>query len=245
MHRSYVPKEWIDAFIVDERHELPQDAITRFYSVLRVKPDESVAVFDGCGRQVVGIISKITANFIKAELLFTPLSNPEIVLVQAAIEEAKITETIQRGVEYGVDRFIIFFAERSDPYILSKLEKRLDRLMRIAQDASRQSERMYIPSIATVSSLKDVVQQTIDNMGLGVFGDPQSSQKFSEILRRQWPFKKPFWIVVGPEGGLSSSECDRLSEAGLTGVQWAPYVLRSELAGLSAIAIFNAINGRA
>jgi len=206
MHRSYVSKAWIDAFIINEHERLPSDVETRFFSVLRIKPDEVVAVFDGDGRQIMGTLKKNQgAYFINAQLINKSRISPEIVVIQAAIDEAKLSQTIQRGCELGVDRFIIFSGERSVGFCLGKLEKRRERLESIAQDAARQSERFFIPTIAFVPALRDVILCTADK-GIGLFGDVTGNVLLSRLLAQKNLSDAPCYICVGPEGGLSAHE---------------------------------------
>lgn len=128
MHRAFVTKEWIDDFIIDNLHALPPETVVRFFSVLRIKPDEVVAVFDGQGRQVVGILSHDKkaqkATFKQASLERYERLSPKIELIQAAIEEKKLAETIQRGCEIGVDVFTIFNAKRSDAFCFKKAKEK-------------------------------------------------------------------------------------------------------------------------
>lgn len=246
MHRSYVSKEWIDSFINNNNHPLPAEVVSRFISVLRIKADEPVAVFDGHGRQVVGFLINNKHQIIFAEPKIEVLSpnKSKIILVQAAIEESKMAETIRRGCEYGVDEFIIYNASRSEKYCYNKLLAKKERLMRLSQDACRQSERFFIPEIHFIESITTILktQQTGD---LGVYGDARENKRLSSILREHGALQGDFYIVVGPEGGLTEDEALHLSKAGFIGVIWAPFILRSELAALAAIAIVHAFGGRA
>lgn len=249
MHRSYVPKSWIDAFIIDEEHPLPKDVEERFFAVVRVKADEEVAVFDGDGREIIGAVKKIApregAHFVGARLCTKPRNLPEIVVIAAAIDDAKLAQTIQRGCEYGVDRFIIFAADKSEKFCFGKLEKRQDRLMRIAEDAARQSGRYFLPKLEFVNSLDDVVRCAEKNCGLKIFGDVAENKLLSHHLKNQNLNEQPCYIAVGPEGGLSAREISQLRAAGFVGVIWAPHVLRAELASLAAVTLINAHLGRA
>jgi 16S rRNA (uracil1498-N3)-methyltransferase len=47
-------------------------------------------------------------------------------------------------------------------------------------------------------------------------------------------------LLVGPEGGLAPEELERLEASGSTGLRLGPRVLRSETAGLAAIAALQA-----
>lgn len=246
MHRCYVSKKWLDDFLQCQNVNLPPDVVTRFFSIVRVKPDEEIAVFDGEGREIIGTLKKTPAGavLLLSKIRQEPPPTPEIILVQAAVELAKLEQTIQRGCEFGVDRFIIVESDRSEQYCLGKIEKKLDRLVRIAEDAARQSMRLYIPAIAVSLSLHDVMREVTKSKGFGLVGDVSPAQTLSHALRGH-AHDAPIFIAVGPEGGFSPQEIKAFKEAGFLSVSWAPYVLRSELAGLAAVAIINAFLGRA
>jgi 16S rRNA (uracil1498-N3)-methyltransferase len=249
MHRSYLPKNWIDTFLIDENTPLPQEAFTRFFSILRIRPDEKVAVFDGYGREIIGFLrlskSNKWAHFTNAKLTITKPGNTKVVLVQSALHETKLLETIKRGSEYGVDQFIVVAAERNETFIYHKLLNKRERFIRVAQDACRQSGRLFIPSIDFVDSLGLVFKNLMKDPYIAVFGEVNQDCLLSAVLQKEKLFDKNFYIAVGPEGGFSTKERQELISNGFLAVQWAPFTLRSELASLAAIAIFNSFMGRA
>jgi 16S rRNA (uracil1498-N3)-methyltransferase len=50
-------------------------------------------------------------------------------------------------------------------------------------------------------------------------------------------------LVVGPEGGLGSRDVASLAEAGFHGLRLGPRILRTETAGLAALAALQALHG--
>ena len=181
MHRAFVEKTWMDSYLDDEHSALPHEVEMRFFKILRIKPQEKVAVFDGLGRQVSGILAKDghKAYFIKSELCKDAMPKPAIVLMQAAIEEPKMSETIKRGTEFGVDKFVIFNAEYSERYCYEKLIKRHERLKLLAIDACRQSGRLFVPQIIFYDSLSMAIAAKNEN-SLGFFGDPGAKDLLSD-----------------------------------------------------------------
>ncbi|HXW52669.1 MAG TPA: RsmE family RNA methyltransferase [Myxococcota bacterium] len=247
MHRSYVAKEWIDSFLVDPKTPLPKDAEQRFFLVVRIAKNETVAVFDGFGREIRGVLDKSAnhAVFRAATMIEAQPVKTEIVLIQAAIAYTKMEETIRRGVEYGVDRFIIVAAKNSERYCFDKLVTKKERLTRIACDACRQAGRYFLPTISFSKHIDHMIKENENSVGLGVFGDTTSNTLLSHVLKGANVVEDGFYIVVGPEGGFQQTELDALRRAAFIGVKWAPFVLRTELAAIGAIAIFHAFSGRA
>jgi 16S rRNA (uracil1498-N3)-methyltransferase len=50
-------------------------------------------------------------------------------------------------------------------------------------------------------------------------------------------------LVVGPEGGLGTRDTSALADAGFAGLQLGPRILRTETAGLAALAALQALHG--
>ena len=50
-------------------------------------------------------------------------------------------------------------------------------------------------------------------------------------------------LVVGPEGGLGERDVALLGEAGFNGLRLGPRILRTETAGLAALAALQALHG--
>jgi 16S rRNA (uracil1498-N3)-methyltransferase len=54
------------------------------------------------------------------------------------------------------------------------------------------------------------------------------------------PATRAAWLLVGPEGGLDDEEVARARAAGWQGLRLGPRVLRTETAGLAALAALQA-----
>ena len=241
MHRCFVDRSWIDSWLLDANKAVPHEVSERLLKVVRIKESELVGFFDGQGRELRGFLTR-GGTLINAAKFEVAPDLVRIVLLQGAIEETKMAETIKRGTEFGVESFIIFKAERSDAFCYGKLEKRYERLKSLAIDAARQSGRLFVPEISFVKDLKSFKPE---GKTFGIFGDLDAQQKLSISLASHYAQEAEIAVVVGPEGGLSKPEKNILSQHGFKSVQWAPYTLRSELASLSAVAIINAFLGRA
>ena len=50
-------------------------------------------------------------------------------------------------------------------------------------------------------------------------------------------------LVVGPEGGLSETDASLLKQSGFVGLRLGPRILRTETAGIAALAALQALYG--
>jgi 16S rRNA (uracil1498-N3)-methyltransferase len=243
MHRSYVEPAWIQAWLKDPKYAVPQEVSRRFIEIVRIKAHEKVGLFDGRGYQLEGLLvfdhNKKSYFLSDTQIKHVSLPTPQIILAQAACVESKITETLRRGCEFGVDQFVIFNAQKSEAFCFNKLKKRHERLEAVILDAARQSERLIIPTLRFCDNYQEFLGPQ------GIFGDLKAEIRLSQALKENFDPQADFLIIIGPEGGLSASEIAYLREAKLSGVRFGPYTQRTELAGLAAVAIINAFCGRA
>jgi 16S rRNA (uracil1498-N3)-methyltransferase len=106
--------------------------------------------------------------------------------------------------------------------------RKVERWRRVAEAAARQSLRMGVPEVLDPVSFAGAARHAGDSgvllhnaLGLDPLEDVVGS---------------PVGLFVGPEGGWSKEEMGLAREAGLAFAQLGPYRLRSETAGLVAVA---------
>lgn len=246
MHRCFIESSWIDRFLLDPDLVLPEEVVHRLLKVVRIGARERFQVFDGQGRQIEGVISQFSPpiRLKDAKLEQEKAPTKMLILLQAAIEESKLCETLKRGTEFGIDRFIIFEAKNSDTFVLNKLKARHARLNSVVVDAARQCGRLFVPPVLITPSLGEAIQKEQDLAYRGFFGDILAEELLSSSLRHLEDHANVI-LVVGPEGGLNPQEMNELHAKGFRAVRWAPYVMRTELASLAAVAIVNAFWGKA
>lgn len=244
MHRCFIEAAWIDRFIKNPKEPLPKEVLHRLLKVVRVSSDEPVALFDGQGREIEGKLSQHDLCLKETLLRQEKAPEPRIILLQASIEEQKLSETLKRGTEIGIDSFVIFNAKNSEPFLLNKLKRREERLRSLVTDAARQSGRLFVPGIIFADDLKYALS-LIKGSSYGVFGDLEENTLLSYSLSGNADPNLNIIIVVGPEGGLSPLEKNELLKNGFHGVRWAPFTMRTELASIAAVAIVNAFLKRA
>jgi 16S rRNA (uracil1498-N3)-methyltransferase len=227
MRRAFVDPEQLATAVAGEPLTLPKDAVHHLERVLRMREGEEVELFDGDGRLVrARLLAQGQVHVEEVSRASAPL--PALVLAQARVRGPKLEEVVRRGAELGVAEVMIFDAERSQAPAA-----RLDRLERVAQQAARQAERAYVPSLA-MGSFDDVIAAAGSFEGTCAFGVVGAERALSEVLREAGG-QGALLVVVGPEGGLSPAEQERLAAAGALPVGLGAHVLRTETAGLAAL----------
>ena len=241
--RAFVDSPIIDAVKVDQTVLLDEDTTHRFLRILRLSSGTPVELFDGTGRVARGILqTQAPAHMTQVQVEFLVENGPPIVLAQAMVKMDKLEQIVQRSTELGVSEILLFDAERSQVNFKDKAEQKLERLARIAKDAARQSERSHTPAVSGPHSFAQLLKICADFPGLKVMGDLNGTQTLPALLS-QALCKQGVLVIVGPEGGLAPAELLELASHEVIATIWNPNVLRTETAGMAAIAVIQGFKG--
>ncbi|MCA1740387.1 MAG: RNA methyltransferase, partial [Actinobacteria bacterium] len=108
----------------------------------------------------------------------------------------------------------------------------------VAEAAARQSLRLRIPEVAEVVSFPEAVREA-GEIGVILHNEP-SLPPLEDVVSGS-----AVELFVGPEGGWSDGELAMAGETGLLLASLGPYRLRSETAGMAAVARACAVLERA
>ena len=225
MYRAFVQPGFLDAAQNGQELILDSETAKRFTRVLRLEPGTEVELLDGTGRIVTGVLDqKILKNI---QILHIKPKGPVIKLYQALVSMDKLEQITQHSTELGVAEIILFKSERSQIDFKDKMASKLERLTRIAQDASRQCGRADVPVITGVKSVLASLFQREEQI---LICTPGASSPFEKGGFRG------ISVLIGPEGGFSPTEIQAFKSQGAQEISLAPYVLRTETASLAALA---------
>jgi 16S rRNA (uracil1498-N3)-methyltransferase len=235
-HRAAVDPAWVDALVAGEVRPLAEDVAHRFARVLRLAEGAHVELFDGRGRFVSARFFP-PASVRDARVHEDADRLPPIVVAQAMTTADKLEQVAQRACELGASALVLFDADRAQVHLEGeRADKRRARLERIATDAARQSGRSSVPEVLGPIPFDALLARISAFEGLSVAGVLGAEATLSDALRAQARAHAGVLVVVGPEGGLSVREVERLGAAGVLGVRLGAYVLRTETAALAALA---------
>jgi 16S rRNA (uracil1498-N3)-methyltransferase len=148
---------------------------------------------------------------------------------------------VQKATELGVARIVPVFAERSVVKVdASKGARKLEHWRSIAISACEQCGRNRVPEVLEPSALGDAVRALEPDCAryLLAAGAPESLA--AAVLRDAG---KSVVLMIGPEGGLSDAERDFAGANGFTACAMGPRVMRTETAGLAALAVLQSVAG--
>ena len=203
--------------------------------VMRVKENEFFSLFNNKGEWEAKIL-KISKGIVEFEIikqLRQKENTKDLWLAFSPIKSNYQNFMIQKATELGVTKFLPIIFERT---VVRSIN--VERLKKIAIEASEQSNRINIPSIEQTQNLESFLNLNLVDL---IFTDLNSTNKKIDKSKLT---NKPTCIIVGPEGDFSELEREKiLTFKGVQTVKINENILRSETAVISAISIVNyAIN---
>ena len=222
--------------------ELPEPVARHAVRVLRLPPGAPMVLFDGRGGEYLAHIQRIERERVVAELASwqdvereSPLA---VTLVQALQAGEKMDFTIQKAVELGV-RDIVPVESRRSVLRLSgdRAAKRVAHWQGVAASACEQCGRNQVPLVAPLEKLENWLARPAD-ASLRLMLAPDADEALVDL-----PPASAVQLLIGAEGGLDPQEVLAAKQAGFRPVRMGPRVLRTETAGLAALAILQALWG--
>ncbi len=238
MSRFFVPKEMVKP----GRIVITGREAHHILDVMRLKKSDKVTTFDGSGREYVGIIKETDHRSLVVEIVETrvarQIDSVRITLVQALTKKEKIDYIIEKATELGVYRVVPVFTERAIPvWDDNKRRSHVDRWRKIAREASKQCGRSNIPEISEIEDFSSSVMK-MSNEELRLIA--VLSEETVPIARAISGLKpKSIAIAIGPEGDFTAQETSIAKSAGFRPISLGARVLKSDTAGLAAVAILN------
>ena len=163
-------------------------------------------------------------------------NNIQVTLFLPLLKEQKMDLVIQKATELGISKIVPMKTSRSIIRLVEgKESKKLDRWRRISKEASEQAHRETIPEIEEVIDISEVKHLPGLNI---VCSTVEKEKNIKYILQNNRDYDK-INIVIGPEGGLSEKEENRLKEIGYIPVTLGNNIMRVETVPIFVLSIVN------
>ena len=209
--------------------------------VLRLKPGDEIEVSDGTAWEYRGVLRLVTSEEAVADIVdkqaFAREPGIRITLFQGMPKQGKMELIIQKAVELGVSRVVPVFTDRSVVTDNGKMDKKIQRWQKIADEAVKQCRRGKIPEIGEDLTFSQMAEQLKDYDCVLFPYENEEDRSLKAGLRNLTSKPQNLAIIIGPEGGFSDREAALLKEKGALCVTLGKTILRTETAGLAAIAM--------
>lgn len=240
--------------------ELDADEQHYLRSVMRARSGDPVQVFDGAGRRLDAVVDTIERQrvslTIRADALQparqaamqeanrpAPGDGLQITLIQSISTADKMDWTVEKATELGVSRIVPVSSRRSLVRLTAeKAQARREHWQRVALAACRQSGNDRLPLIDAPVALDRWLQAPVDGReprpARLLLSAPADGGEVPALSRWQPPTAHaPVQLLVGPESGFDESELVLALRHGFLAQRLGPRTLRTETAGLVAIAV--------
>ena len=214
--------------------ELDDDNAHYVRTVLRLKKDTDIILFNGTGGEYLGSVFEVSRKSVLIDIkqwIDRSVESPLIVTLGLGISRGdRMDLTVQKAVELGVNHITPLMTEHC--VVQLKGEKRPQRLVhwqKIAQHAAEQSGRTMVPPLTDIHQLQHWVAL---QQGLKIFLDPYATTSLAELS----PINGQVTLLTGPEGGFADQERTLAKANGFIPVSMGKRILRTETASLAALA---------
>jgi 16S rRNA (uracil1498-N3)-methyltransferase len=205
--------------------ELPPDETNHVHNVLRGGNGDLIEVVDGEGRLFTARMRSEGEAAVVEELAAPDGAGLEISLYQAVPKGGRMDLVVEKATEVGATRIVPLLTERG---VVTPRGGKVGRWRRVAEAAARQALRLSVPEVAEPVRFEDATSE-VGETGVLLHNAP-GLQPVETVVGT------PVSLFVGPEGGWSEGELRLAEEAGIAFGGLGPYRLRSETAGIIAVA---------
>jgi 16S rRNA (uracil1498-N3)-methyltransferase len=218
------------------RLALPEASANHLTRVLRLREGDACVLFNGDGHDYDARLASVGKREVVAEIVSMRAVDNEsplhITLLQGIARGEKMDLILQKATELGVAAIIPVTAERTEVKLdAERAEKRVAHWRNVVASACEQSARARLPSLSPPAALAEAVR-AVDGDAMRLTLDPAGDVSLTTVQVAS----AAVVVAIGPEGGWSPRDRDTLSAAGFIGLRLGPRILRTETAGLAAIA---------
>lgn len=204
--------------------------------VMRHKTGDMIFVTDGMDNEYQTMITTIEKNCIEADIINKTRKVREITtkvtLAQSIIKGNHMDFIIEKATELGVYEIIPIITART---IASVSEKKVERYQKLMLAAMKTSTRTRLPHLTKPMAF-DKLLDAISEYDLTILAyEEEKNNRLSDVLTKK--ILNKVLLIIGPEGGFSSSEIKTASERGIKCFSLGRRRLRAETAAISALSL--------
>ena len=220
---------------VNEQVCLPESIFHHWVRVLRAQVGAKAILFNGKGGEYEVTLHDIQKKSATVQAnSFNPDNRTpiyQVTLGQVMSKGDRMDYAIQKATELGVSSIQLLVSERCEMRLkYERDQKKIEHWQQIAIAACEQCGMNIVPQILKPLSLEEWLTQTsiIDATKL-VLAPAKQSITFAS------PFPSAFYLLIGPEGGLSEAEIQLSNKQGFKSWTLGERVLRTETAPVVAL----------
>jgi len=203
---------------------------------LRLRPGDTLTLFDGSGGEYGAEILRVEKNAVEVETgAFSGRSSESelpIRLVQGVSKGGRMDTVVQKATELGVQEISPILSKYSVLRLdEEKAARRRDHWQGIAQSACEQCGRNVVPAIDQVKPINAWHETNRSEPATRLILMADAPATISSVSHPA----SGITLLIGPEGGFSDAEQTQAMSNGFVPVSLGPRILRTETAAIAAV----------
>ncbi|KAB1910060.1 16S rRNA (uracil(1498)-N(3))-methyltransferase [Micromonospora sp. AMSO31t] len=210
-------------------------------TVQRLRVGEELLLADGRGGTAGAVVTAVGRGTLDLRVTtrgYADASVPRLVVVQGIAKGDRGELAVQAMTEVGVDEIVPWAASRSVTQWRGERGVRArEKWAATAREAAKQARRPWLPVVAgTPDESTTTVARRISGAAAAFVLHEEAEDR---LTTADLPEAGEIVLVVGPEGGIASTELTAFREAGARPVRLGPSVLRTSTAGVAALTVLS------
>jgi 16S rRNA (uracil1498-N3)-methyltransferase len=244
MHRFFAPT--LDPG--DELVSLPREEGEHLTRVLRLGVGDTVAVFDGRGREFVARVASALRRDVRLQIVSPAAAAEEprvaLTLAQAVLKTDKMDEVVRDAVMLGVSAIQPIVTKRTEATVAALMRgARVERWRRVALASVKQSRRAVLPDVRMPLTLETFLEDPPPALRLMLVEPAVAATVESLSAIQTAPTPPDASLLIGPEGGWTDSECASAAAHGIRLVTLGHRTLRADAVPVAAISVLQFLWG--
>lgn len=209
-------------------------------NVLRLRAGAQILVFNGRDGEWMASLLEVRKRsaVLGIENQTRPQDQgPDIEYLFAPLKRSRLDYMVQKATEMGVARLRPVITERT---IAERVNT--ERMAANVIEAAEQCGILRVPEVVPPVSLQGALNEWDATRNLIYCDEHETSLAPIEVLSKLAP--GPLAVLIGPEGGFSGGERDRLiAKPYVIPLSLGPRIMRADTAAVAVLALVNAVLG--
>ncbi len=203
-------------------------------NVLRIGVGAEVILLDNSGKEYTAVVAQVEKKRMLLQVVREESGGREaatdVCLLFGYLKNADKNEfVVQKAVELGVKKIVVFSSAYSSAYMNAN---KLERLNKVSKEAAKQCLRSVAPNVEYCDTLEKALESA-DGYKNKLFACEFATESKCDVANLQGSTA----IVIGSEGGFSREEEEYASRKGFASVTLGKRILRAETAAVALTSV--------